>query len=315
MLLARDGHTVTVLERDPAPNPEDPAARGTRWDRKGVPQFHQPHNLFSRFRVDPRRRDARTGRHAPRGRVHLDQPDRARSRPSSRIRDLDPGDDRFPFVTGRRPVIEAALGESGRRPRRRRRSARRRRRRVADRRTGHRRRTACHRRAHDGRRRAARRSRARRDRPAHQARRVARRDRRPRSRTRSRERVGVRLQHAVLHGPGTPAVDRPHRSCPWAVSRSSFSSATTTRGRSRCGPRRLTLRSDRSAIAIGSRRSCRPARCTRTGWPANRSATCCRWPASSTATGASSSTTYRSRPVLRRSVTRGRARIHRPAGA
>ena len=26
MLLARDGHSVTVLERDPAPNPDDPAA-------------------------------------------------------------------------------------------------------------------------------------------------------------------------------------------------------------------------------------------------------------------------------------------------
>ena len=34
--LARRGHQVTVIDRDPGPD-------GARWDRKGVMQFHHPH--------------------------------------------------------------------------------------------------------------------------------------------------------------------------------------------------------------------------------------------------------------------------------
>ena len=49
MLLARDGHDVTVLEGDHEPPPsEAPRAWGV-WKRRGVPQFRQPHNLFPRF--------------------------------------------------------------------------------------------------------------------------------------------------------------------------------------------------------------------------------------------------------------------------
>ena len=44
MMLARDGHRVTVLERDPAPVPADPEAAG-RWRRDGVVQFRQAHYL------------------------------------------------------------------------------------------------------------------------------------------------------------------------------------------------------------------------------------------------------------------------------
>jgi hypothetical protein len=50
MMLARDGHSVTVVESDPARPPDDPARAWDTWDRKGVAQFGQPHNLFSRFR-------------------------------------------------------------------------------------------------------------------------------------------------------------------------------------------------------------------------------------------------------------------------
>src|SRR5688572_19791646 len=39
MLLARDGHHVTVLERDPAPPPVDPAHAWAEWQRRGVNQF------------------------------------------------------------------------------------------------------------------------------------------------------------------------------------------------------------------------------------------------------------------------------------
>src|SRR6185437_10630503 len=51
MLLARDGHDVTVLERDAADPPGDaPAAAWTGWDRGGVAQFHQLHLMLPRWR-------------------------------------------------------------------------------------------------------------------------------------------------------------------------------------------------------------------------------------------------------------------------
>ena len=50
MMLARDGHDVTVLEADPDGAPTAPAEAWGSWKRKGVAQFHQPHNMFARFR-------------------------------------------------------------------------------------------------------------------------------------------------------------------------------------------------------------------------------------------------------------------------
>ena len=48
IMLARDGHRVTVLERDPAPLPADSDAAWERWDREGVRQFRQAHYLQPR---------------------------------------------------------------------------------------------------------------------------------------------------------------------------------------------------------------------------------------------------------------------------
>ena len=39
MLLAKDGHQVTVLERDPNPPPATPAEAWELWERRGVNQF------------------------------------------------------------------------------------------------------------------------------------------------------------------------------------------------------------------------------------------------------------------------------------
>ena len=50
LLLARDGHEVTVLERDRDQCPESPAAAWDAWARKGVVQFRQPHNFMPGFR-------------------------------------------------------------------------------------------------------------------------------------------------------------------------------------------------------------------------------------------------------------------------
>lgn len=49
MMLARDGHEVTVLERDPAA-PPDPSAAWDEWERRGVNQFRLPHFLLPGFR-------------------------------------------------------------------------------------------------------------------------------------------------------------------------------------------------------------------------------------------------------------------------
>jgi 2-polyprenyl-6-methoxyphenol hydroxylase-like FAD-dependent oxidoreductase len=50
LLLARDGHDITLLERDPDPLP--PSAHGAwdAWGRKGVAQFRQPHNFMPGLR-------------------------------------------------------------------------------------------------------------------------------------------------------------------------------------------------------------------------------------------------------------------------
>jgi 2-polyprenyl-6-methoxyphenol hydroxylase-like FAD-dependent oxidoreductase len=51
MLLARDGHDVTVLERDADPIPDSPHDAWENWTRKGVAQFRQPHNLMPGLRL------------------------------------------------------------------------------------------------------------------------------------------------------------------------------------------------------------------------------------------------------------------------
>jgi 2-polyprenyl-6-methoxyphenol hydroxylase-like FAD-dependent oxidoreductase len=106
LLLARAGHRVVVLERDAEPPPEP--GRAWEWQRKGVSQFQQPHNLLPRFR---RLLDA-------------ELPDltaallEAGCRSGSSLaalpagvadRSARPGDERFLTINGRRPVVEAVL--------------------------------------------------------------------------------------------------------------------------------------------------------------------------------------------------------------
>jgi len=51
LLLTRDGHDVTVLERDDHPLPESPLDAWQGWMRKGVAQFRQPHNFMPGLRA------------------------------------------------------------------------------------------------------------------------------------------------------------------------------------------------------------------------------------------------------------------------
>jgi 2-polyprenyl-6-methoxyphenol hydroxylase-like FAD-dependent oxidoreductase len=50
LMLARDGHRVTVLERDPAPVPESSERAWEVWERQGVAQFRQAHYMQPRGR-------------------------------------------------------------------------------------------------------------------------------------------------------------------------------------------------------------------------------------------------------------------------
>lgn len=51
LLLARDGHDVTILEKDDAPIPGSVDECWQSWDRKGVAQFRQPHNFMPGMRL------------------------------------------------------------------------------------------------------------------------------------------------------------------------------------------------------------------------------------------------------------------------
>jgi 2-polyprenyl-6-methoxyphenol hydroxylase-like FAD-dependent oxidoreductase len=51
LLLARDGHEVTVVDRDAGPLPKSPRDAWDQWNRKGIAQFRQPHNFMPGLRL------------------------------------------------------------------------------------------------------------------------------------------------------------------------------------------------------------------------------------------------------------------------
>jgi 2-polyprenyl-6-methoxyphenol hydroxylase-like FAD-dependent oxidoreductase len=107
MLLARDGHDVTVLERDPADPPTGAEATWTGWDRGGVAQFRQLHLMLPRWR-EVMETELPAVLDALRAAGGLDH-NTLHHRPAAQTGGWRPGDERFGTVTGRRPVLEAAL--------------------------------------------------------------------------------------------------------------------------------------------------------------------------------------------------------------
>jgi 2-polyprenyl-6-methoxyphenol hydroxylase-like FAD-dependent oxidoreductase len=108
VMLARDGHQVTVLEADPAGVPPTPGEAWESWQRKGVAQFRQPHNLFPRFRqVCDQELPEMTDRLLAAGCPWWDP--LANLPPGISDREPRPGDEAFRFVTGRRPAVEYAV--------------------------------------------------------------------------------------------------------------------------------------------------------------------------------------------------------------
>jgi 2-polyprenyl-6-methoxyphenol hydroxylase-like FAD-dependent oxidoreductase len=109
MLLARDGHEVTVLERDPIgpPLPEDADAAWDNWQRSGVNQFRLPHFMLPRWWSQLRAE-------APEIRYPLEAAgarylNLLAALPVERRGPMREGDERFETLTARRPVLEAAL--------------------------------------------------------------------------------------------------------------------------------------------------------------------------------------------------------------
>jgi 2-polyprenyl-6-methoxyphenol hydroxylase-like FAD-dependent oxidoreductase len=107
MMLAADGHEVTVLEADPAA-PVPPDRAWTDWDRAGVAQFRQPHNVFARFRhVCDAELPGLTGRLAAAGGTWVNYLDRLP--PTMADRGARAGDAVAAAVTARRPVLESVI--------------------------------------------------------------------------------------------------------------------------------------------------------------------------------------------------------------
>src|SRR5271166_5507392 len=111
MLLARDGHEVTVLERDAAPVPESVEEAWEKWSRDGVTQFRLAHFL------------------QPAGRAVLEEalPDVFEALVSAGAARVDllglmpphlaeggarAGDERFVTYTARRTTFEQVLGKA-----------------------------------------------------------------------------------------------------------------------------------------------------------------------------------------------------------
>jgi 2-polyprenyl-6-methoxyphenol hydroxylase-like FAD-dependent oxidoreductase len=111
MMLAKQGHEVTVLERDSGGVPGSPDQAWQAWERHGVAQFRQPHYLHTAGRqiLDaalPEVTQALLGA----GATTFDM--LALLPPFIEDRSPREGDERFVTVTGRRPVIEYAVAST-----------------------------------------------------------------------------------------------------------------------------------------------------------------------------------------------------------
>lgn len=113
MLLAREGRTVTVLERDSEDVPDTVEQAWQAWDRRGVAQFRQLHNLHPRVRLLleaelPDVRDGLSRNGAYRMNMIGGLP------PMITDREPRPGDDRFLTDTARRSTAEYTVAAAAR---------------------------------------------------------------------------------------------------------------------------------------------------------------------------------------------------------
>jgi 2-polyprenyl-6-methoxyphenol hydroxylase-like FAD-dependent oxidoreductase len=111
MLLRRDGHEVTILERDREPVPNSPQEAWEQWTRAGVAQFRQPHYLQSRGRIvlEEELPDVLLALEAAGG-LRFDP--LVVMPPTITDRSPREGDERFMTITARRPVLEQVLSSA-----------------------------------------------------------------------------------------------------------------------------------------------------------------------------------------------------------
>jgi 2-polyprenyl-6-methoxyphenol hydroxylase-like FAD-dependent oxidoreductase len=108
MLLAKDGHEVTVLERDAAPTTV-PDAAWDGWPRTGVNQFRLLHYLQPGFaRITDRELPAIPKALQEAGAIHHNTVAEVPDEIKGGARE---GDDRYATWTARRPVAEAAIAQ------------------------------------------------------------------------------------------------------------------------------------------------------------------------------------------------------------
>ncbi|NGO08266.1 FAD-dependent monooxygenase [Streptomyces sp. HC44] len=108
MMLATDGHRVTVLDRDPSPPKGGPSEIWSDWKRPGVHQFSQGHLLMpGGFQLLAAELPTVVERLIDLGGSRYNIISGAWG--VKEIGGPQPGDDRFDTVAARRPVLEAAL--------------------------------------------------------------------------------------------------------------------------------------------------------------------------------------------------------------
>jgi 2-polyprenyl-6-methoxyphenol hydroxylase-like FAD-dependent oxidoreductase len=108
LMLTKQGHEVTVLERDPGPVPDTPAQSWESWERTSVMQFRQPHLLHAggwrvvEDQLPEVARAVRMAGGAPWNRLSW-------MPPAIKDRASRPGDEKWDAVNARRPVLEHAF--------------------------------------------------------------------------------------------------------------------------------------------------------------------------------------------------------------
>lgn len=106
LMLAKDGHEVTVVERDAAPQPADPDGAWSGWERKGISQFRMGHLLLARgCQILTDRAPEVIDELLAQGALDISL------RPPATMEAWTPrkDDQRFRMVTARRPVIDQAF--------------------------------------------------------------------------------------------------------------------------------------------------------------------------------------------------------------
>jgi len=109
IMLARDGHEVTVVERDPDPAPDTGEEAWTDWNRQGISQFRMGHVLLARGRhILARRIPDALDRMLELGALEVPM------LPPSTLESWTPRDDDAanPMLGIRRPVIDKAMADT-----------------------------------------------------------------------------------------------------------------------------------------------------------------------------------------------------------